>query len=257
MKYHLIMKALAGFLLLAFLIVGCKKEDDPPEEAQGLSFNPEEVLATVPDGLENSNDSYAQQCYDFIESAVDMSSFIDNMEVPEDAERSSKKSALAADTWQWTWHSGGESYTFYWTYEERSSKRYWTMEIQYGSGPRYDYISAWETMDGTQGEVTYNFEWAAIAYGESVEDYEFVYWKYSWNSDSSGAYHLNFTWDGDDAGYDYYTQYDVVINADGSGTIDYYYWGALFYHMEWDIVGNGSWVQYINGEEYMSGFWTV
>jgi hypothetical protein len=258
MKYDSITKGLAGFLLLACFTVGCNKEEDtPPEEAQTLSFNSEEVLAVVPDGLKNSNDSYAQDCYSFIETAADMSSFIDNMEVPPDAQRSAKKSAYSTDTWQWTWNYGGESFTFYWTYEERNSKRYWTMEIQYGSGPRYDYISAWENSDGTQGEVTYNFGWAGIYSGESVEEYEFIYWRYTWNKDSSGAYHLEFKWDGDDAEYDYYTQYDVMINADGSGTIDYYMMGQLFYHMEWDILGNGSWVYYIDGEEFMSGLWVV
>jgi hypothetical protein len=257
MKNSVLMKGLTGLSLMAFLAVGCNKEENPPLPSQQLSFDAEEVLAKVPAGLKNSQDEYAQDCYDFIESAVDMSGFISNMEVPDGATKTSKKSAMGGDTWKWTWNYGGESFTFYWTYDEDNSKRYWTMEIQFGSGPRYDYIEAWETKDGRQGEVKYNWGWAALYSGEPVEDYEFLYWRYTWTLDSSGKYHIQFRWDSDDPEYDYFAYYDVVINGDGSGTIDYYYIDQLFYHMEWDIAGNGSWVYYIDGEEFMSGTWTA
>lgn len=131
------------------------------------------------------------------------------------------------------------------------------MDIQYGSGPRYSYIDAWEYTDGTGGEVTYNFGWAAAMDGEPIGEDEYLYWKYTWSLDSSGAYHLDFKWDAADAEYDYFILYETVINADGSGSVDYFMAGELFYHMEWDVLGNGAWVYYINGEEYMSGLWTV
>jgi hypothetical protein len=256
MKHDFFTKAMAVLFLLSMVATSCNKEDDPPnpEELQDISFDAEVVLALVPDGLKNSDDQYAQDCYSFIESAVDMTSFIDNMEVPETATRSKAKSS--GETWQWSWNYGGESFTFYWSYEERNSKRYWTMDIQFGSGPRYNYIDAWENMDGTQGELTYNFGWAAIYGGEEPEEAEFIYWRYTWEKNSAGGYNLSFIWDGDSE-YEVYTRYDCVINANGSGTIDYYLMDELFYHMDWDVLGNGNWVYYIDGEEYMSGLWTV
>jgi hypothetical protein len=256
MKKQVLFQGLAALMLMALITTACTKEEDPPEDLQKLSFDSEAVLDMVPDGLKNSDDEYAQSCYSYIESAVDMSQFIDNMEVPDNAQKSQSK-ATGAETWQWTWNYGGESFTFYWSYEESGGKRLWTMDIQYGSGPRYSYIDAWEYTDGTGGEVTYNFGWAAAMDGEPIGDDEFLYWKYTWSLDSSGAYHLDFKWDADDAEYDYYILYETVINADGSGTVDYFMAGALFYHMEWDVLGNGAWVYYIDGAEFMSGLWTV
>jgi hypothetical protein len=258
MRKDLITKGFTVILLLAFFTAGCKKDELTPEDLQSLSFNSEEVLALVPEGLKNSTDPYAQSCVDYIESAVDMSGFISNLEVPSDAVKSSKKSTTGKDTWQWSWYYGGESFTFYWTYDEDNAKRYWTMEIQFNNGPRYDYITAWESKDGTEGEVIYNFGWAAIySTDQCVDDYDFIYWRYSWNKDCSGAYHLKFTWDSDDPECDMYLHYDAVINADGSGTIDYYLMDQLFYHMEWDTVGNGSWTYYSDGTVIMSGSWTA
>ncbi len=242
--------------IMAFVVTGCNKDDDPPDpgELQSLSFDTEEVMALIPEGLKNSNDEYAEQCVGFIESALDMSSFIDNMEVPEGATRSSSKAS--GDYWQWTWNYGGESYTFYWSYEEKNSKRYWSMDIQFGSGPRYSYIDAWETNDGMQGELTYNFQWAYIYEGDEWEDDDFLYWRYTWEQTSAGGYNLSFIWDGD-SDYEVFTRYDCVINPDGSGTIDYYMMDELFYHMDWDVIGNGTWVYYIDGEMFMEGSWSV
>lgn len=138
---------------------------------EGLTFDSEEILNRLPDGLENSTDQYADECYGFVEAAVDMSGFIDNMEVPGEAQSGAK------DSWQWTWHAGAESYTFYWTYEETATKRMWTMDIQYNNGPRYNYIDAWETLDGSQGEVIYNFQWIAVQEGEPIDEEDYLYWR--------------------------------------------------------------------------------
>lgn len=257
MKYDLFSKGMAILLLMAVVISGCKKEEDPPPESQQLSFDAEEVLALIPEGLKNSDDPNAESCVDWIETAVDMSGFIDQMEVPDDAQRTSLKSAMGGDTWQWTWAYGGESYTFYWSYEEKNSKRYWTMDIQYGSGPRYNYIDAWETMDGKEGEVIYNYGWFVIAGGEQLEDGDFVYWKYTWKQNASGGYELTYLWDSDDPEYDIMTQYDVNINADGSGSIEQYYMDQLFYMMQWDVLGNGSWSMYSDGQVFASGSWVA
>ncbi len=255
MKHRKNLQGLTALLMLALFISGCNKEDVPPDDFKQLSFDSEEVMDLLPDGLKNSNDENAQACVSYVESALDMAGFIDNMEVPDDATRSLSKSSNGADTWQWSWNYGGESFTFYWSYEERSGKRYWAMDISYNNGPRYNYIDAWETEDGNQGEVIYNWGWAAIYGGEDVDDAEFLYWKYAWNKDSSGAYHLNFYMDGYDDEYDYLVQYDVVVNADGSGSVDYYMEDEVFYHMEWDVLGNGLWVYYSEGVEFLSGSW--
>jgi hypothetical protein len=246
------------FLLLALassILVGCSKDDTPdPQEFQQLSFDGEEVLAMVPEGLKNADDIYAQNCVSYINSAVDMSSFISTMEVPPDAKRSSKKAA-GGDTWQWTWSYGGQSFTMFWTFEEDNSKRQWSQDIQFGGGPRVDYIDAWELKDGSGGEVKYNFNWAYMYAGETDQEYEVLNWAYSWNKSNAGDYSLGWYWESDSEEYNYLTNYDIVIKADGSGSVDYYSEGEIFYQMTWDAEGNGSWSMGMGSD--LSGTWTA
>lgn len=251
MKAKYLFRIMTGTVILAMLATGCKK-DDPAPAFEEFSFDAEEVLAKLPDGLKNSTDEYAQQCVGFIESAVDMSSFFDNMTPPDDARQTDKKGS--SGTWSWTWSYMGESYTFYWTYDEDNTKRYWTMEIQFGDGPRYDYIEAWEMKDGSQGWLSFNFNWVYI-YDDS-EDYEDLYWTYTWRTDGDGTYYFDWYYDSSESGYQYLMHYDIVINPDGSGSIDYYSADVLFYHMEWDAAGNGSWAYYL-GDYTMTGAWTA
>lgn len=244
----------AMLLLFALFFTSCDKEEETPE-FQSIAFNSEEVLNKLPTGLISSDDTYAQQAVGAIESALDMSSFMDDMTPPDDAERTSKKAS--GDTWSWTVSDGTMSYTFHWSYEEDNSKKYWTMDIQFNDGPLFNYISAWETKDGKQGEVLYNFNWVE-AYGEEDPvEYEDLYWRYSWNIDASGKYTFSWDYDSSDPEYEYFLRYEIVVNDDGSGSIDYYSADELFYHMEWDAMGNGSWAYYSDGTETISGSWTV
>jgi len=241
------------FLLLVFMFTGCnKEEDETPANFAELSFDGQEVMDQLPEGLLNSNDEMARECVDMIEQALDMSAFQANLIVPDNAVRSSKKAS--GDTWYWTWNYMGEIWTFYWTYSEDAAKNYWNMQIQYGNGEKYDYITAWEYKDGSGGEVVYSFNWVLIY--EDCDDYEDLHWTYHWNVDSSGNYHFGWTYDSDDLEVSYYLKYDIVVNADGSGMLDYYLNDSLFYHIEWDTAGNGSWIYYL-GDYTQSGSWSA
>lgn len=243
------MKGWAVIMMLLFVVAGCKKEDEPPEFEQ-IGFDTQVVMDRLPTGLTNATDEYAQECVDMIESALDMSDFIGHMDVPSDAVKTSKKGT--SGTWSWTWSYMNEIWTFFWTYDEDNTKRYWTMEIQYGGGPIVDYITAWEMLDGSAGEIVYNFNWAAIYYGE--EDYVDLDLKIVWELDSEGTYYYSWYWEADSPEYTYLWRYDIVVYADGSGYIDYYLMDEIYYHMEWDAQGNGSWIYYII---QMQGTWTA
>jgi hypothetical protein len=247
-------KGLMILFLLSFIVAACnKEEDDLPQDFAEFSFDEQVILDQLPDGLLASSDPKAQECVDMIEQALDMSAFRSNLVVPDNAMRSAKKAS--GETWYWTFSYMGHTWTFYWTYDEDATKHYWTMEIQFGEGERYDYISAWEMKDGTGGEVVYSFNWVLIYEGD-YEEYEDLHWTYSWNLDSSGTYHITWTYDAEGAEYDYFMNYHVVIHEDGSGELDYYYFDELFYHMEWDAAGNGSWHYYFGGMEE-TGTWTA
>ncbi|PID91990.1 MAG: hypothetical protein CSA96_05540 [Bacteroidetes bacterium] len=241
-----------GFMLLLVLVGACKKEEDEPE-FKPMSFDSEEVLAKLPSGLKSASDSYAEDCVEFIETAVDMSSFIDNMLPPEDAKLSVKNGS--SQTWTWTWSYLGQSFSFIWTYEEDKSRRYWSMDIQFNDGPAKDYLNAWESLDGSEGEVVYNFNWVLIG-DDDLTDYEDLYWKYSWKQEKDGTYRYTWQYDSSDPDYTYYLQHNFVINPDGSGSIDYYSLDELSYHMEWEADGSGTWSYHLGGI-HLSGSWTA
>lgn len=246
-------KILFAVSIVISLTSSCTKENPDVQEFKGLSLDTELVLNNVPEGLKSSSDSYAQQCFSGIQSALDMSSFISDMTPPEDAQKSNKKGS--GETWQWTTSDGMQSLTFYWKYEEDVSKNYWTMDIQIDGGEKYSYVYAWESKDGKQGQVQYNFNWVAVY--DNVTDYEDLFWTYNWVLDNDGNYTFAMSYDSDGEEYNFFLKYDIVVNADGSGTIDYYTLDEYFYHMEWDAMGNGSWKYYPDGENSMSGMWTV
>ncbi|MEA3460423.1 MAG: hypothetical protein U9R49_01000 [Bacteroidota bacterium] len=253
MKKEFILKGWTVLFLFAILITGCNKDEELPDDFSELSLDTQEVMDKLPVGLTTSSDEKAQECVDMIEDALDMSAFQANLIVPDNAVRASLKAS--SDTWKWTFSHMGETWTFYWTYSEDSSREYWTMEIQYADGPRYDYITAWEYKDGSGGEVVYSFNWAYI-YDQEYTDYVDLHWTYTWSIDASGNYHFEWTWDSAETEFDYYIRYSIVINDDGSGSLDYYLNDILFYHMEWDAAGNGSWHYYL-GEYEESGSWTA
>lgn len=255
MNRNMLFKGWALILMFAMLFSGCNKEEvDSPQNLAELSFDEQAIMDRLPEGLLASNDPKAQECVDMIEEALDMSEFRTNLVVPDYATPSAKKAS--GDTWSWTFTYMGGIWTFYWTYDEDATKHYWTMEIQFGDGERYDYITAWENKDGSGGEVVYSFNWVLIYEGD-YDEYKDLHWTYTWSLDSSDAYHFTWTWDADTSSEFYYLyNYQVVIYADGSGELDYYYFDALFYHMEWDANGNGSWQYYFGGQE-QSGTWTA
>jgi hypothetical protein len=245
----------AVLLLFAVIFAGCSKDPDPgTEEFETITFDAEEVLDKLPEGLISSDDTYAQQALAAVESALDMSSFLDDMTPPDYAERTSKKAS--GSSWSWTVSDGTTTYKFYWEYEEDNAKKYWTMDIQINGGAKYNYIYAWETKDGKQGEVQYNFNWV-YAGEEMTEEYEDLYWRYSWNIDAGGNYTFYYEVDSTEPEYEYSLRYEVIVNSDGSGSVEYLLTGEPFYRMEWDAMGNGSWAYYSEGSEIMSGSWTV
>ena len=253
MKTKTHVKGWAGMIMISLILFGCGKDEVVNPEFQKMTFESQEVMEKLPAGLLNSSDEHAEECISMIESALDMSEFIDYMDVPHGAEKVAKKAS--GDTWRWTVNIQGYTYTFYWTYSEDGAKHYWSMEIQIDGGTKYSYIQAWEYKNGSGGQVKYNFNWAAAVYGST--EYEDIFWTYHWNLDESGNYHFSMTWDTEDGIEEYHLSYEVVVNDDGSGSIEYWLMGYLVYEMEWDALGNGTWVYYSGGEELMSGSWSA
>ncbi len=249
-----------GIVSLALVINGCSKDDDGDGGTQEFesisSSSAEEVISRIPDGLKNSTDENAEACIDHIETATSWSSFSGNFTPGTGAEKISSKST-GNEIYKWTAPYENSTITFYWEYEETSTKYIWEWDIQYGDGPLYDYMDAWELKDGSEGELKYNCQWACYTYGEEVEQCEDIYWIYTWKEDNAGVITFTMLYETLETEYDYFFKIEVIVNPDGSGSADYYLHGDYYhYHYEWDALGNGSWVWYL-GDSVTSGNWSA
>lgn len=243
-----------------FSLTSCSKDDDPPKAPafEETSFDHEAILAKVPEGLKNSDDTYAQSCYGYIQQALSWNAFSSVLTPPEGAEQvSSKSTDDGRVTYRWSAVYGDWTYTYYWTYEKTSTQHVWTIEFQFNDGPAYPYLTLTELLDGTGGTAEYNFNWLCYFADEDSESCEDLRYFYTWEAESDGTYRLNWSWESGTSDVTYFLSYEIVLNADGSGNLEYYSEDELLYSMEWDAVGNGSWVFYLDGETYMSGSWSV
>ena len=256
-KFYKYVLPLLLVVLITF-VTGCKKDDDEPPTFESLSFNEEEIINRIPEGLINSTDEYAQTCVSYIETAASWSAFETAFTPPADAEKVSSKSTSSQGTWKWTYPYQGYNITYYWTYEETTIRHNWTMDVQYAGGPLYNFIDAWELKDGTQGEVKYNFQWACVFDPQYYDVCDDLFLIYTWNINSNGVINYTFIYESLEVEYSYYWKYELVLNPDGSGTLDWYwlddYW---YYHYLWDTQGNGSWFWYTEGSISGEGSWIV
>lgn len=258
MKRFYVFSQILFFSLAILLTNGCKKDkDDDKEETKPdfkeVAFDKAEILDNVPVGIKESANEYASGLYAYIQSAVNMSSFINSMKPPDNAQKVNLKSA-SSDTYKWSISYEGETLTYYWTYSEDASKDYWDMQIQFNDGPIYDYIKAWQTKDGEKGEIKFNFNWAYAEYG--LEETEIYYWIYDWDFTVDGKYYFNYYIQASDDSYNYEIKCNLVLNSDGSGTLDYYFYDTHYYHYLWDNYGNGS-VTYYAYDPPLTYSWTV
>jgi hypothetical protein len=242
-------------LVLTVSFNGCKKDDndggqtgdDPP--TPGL-LDDEDIIS-LPAGLLASDDETAEMVVDWVESATDMTSFVDNLTPPEGA---TKTKSTMMQEYTWTWNYPPNVYTFIWTYDETATTYEWDLDIALNS-VRFNYIDAWEAKDGKSGEVLFNFNWVCIYDEQATECEDFVY-KYSWEYDNSGTLNWECAWESLDDEVEYIYRWLIISNADGSGSIEYYMADELWYQVLWDILGNGSWTYYL-GTSTMTGSWTI
>lgn len=249
-------KLVSIFLLsLMFLFSGCKKDDNggggTTDEPQTPGILGEEELITLPAGLLASDDENAEMVVDWVESATDMTSFVDQMTPPDNAIRT--KSTME-EQYTWTWNYPPNVYTLIWTYNETATKYEWDLDIELNS-VRFNYIDAWEAKDGNSGEVMFNFNWVCIYDEEATECEEFLY-IYKWEYDNEGVLQYECRWESTDDEIDYLYRWVILYNPDGSGSVAYYLTDVLLYEVVWDSLGNGSWTYYF-GTSTMTGSWTV
>jgi hypothetical protein len=240
------------WIAFVLLVVFSCKEDNPDDKGNNfetLSFSETEVMERLPDALETSNDPMAQMVVGWVSLATNWGLFVHAIEPPENA-----SPVAGNNSYSWGWNYLGNSFNMFWTYSEANSKKNWNIDVQY-NGKRYDYMDAWETSNGKQGEVKYNYQWACDYDGQM--DCADFFWKYTWEINASNAYVFNYIVESTETSVENSMKYEVVVNEDGSGNIKLYDEGTISYSSQWDASGNGSWISYDDGIQQGTGKWTV
>ncbi len=228
-------------ILSIILATGCKKDDNPGSGQNAPEFKSKTV--TVPDAMQQSNSPGAQMAVSYINMMNAMSSYENMMRPPGKTIPVHFKDG--ENTYTWVVNDNSGSYTVTMVVSETVEKIVWDM-----------YITG--TMDG-HDLTDFLFIHAFQKKDESGSDF-LVY------DTETGNEYMDISWNvmGDGAtGYDFVvfqeTSLKLIINADGSGSIEAKEWEngtfVLTYRATWDASGHGEYWEYDNGQQTDHGTW--
>lgn len=248
---------LAVIMVIPLVFTACSKdEEEETDPYETLALAEVEEMVSVPEALKNNDDPYAQLCVGYIESASDFSGFAEFMVPPENAEQVCKKAGSV--TYKWTENYDDQNtITIYWTFEEGANQYNWDLDIQFNDGEVYDYVSAWQLKDETEGQIRFNYNFFC-AVNSSPEFCTDLFWTYHWKKHSDGSVSFDYYVASESSEVTYAVQYIVTVNDDGSGSVVFYSNDIMVYDMIWNADGSGSWTFYDSeGSESASGTWSA
>lgn len=239
------MKKLKVFLFLlalpAFLLTSCKKEEDTPEELtyKSPSAAGRTSVVEIPAGLTakaNGGDLNATIAIMYMNLANAFSSFSSSFTIPSNATVENKKSS--SKVYHWT-YSG---YSYWMTYTELADKYTWKYEWETPEITRFTYIMAEELKTGKGGSWTiYNPESTSTSL-----------WTYTWSINTSNAFIANMSWNEGQV----VSTFDVISNADHSGSFIYKEAGVKHAEITWTSTGSGTYWLKGDGTSDISGSWS-
>ncbi len=227
---------------VSFLFTSCKKEETKPEviEYKQPALADRENVIEVPAGLNalaDDGDMNALMASIYIEMANGISSFGSDFYLPTDVERQSGD----RNSVNYFWTYGG--YSYWMTYKKESDKYVWTWDWETPDVQRFTYLSAEESLDGKSGS------WS-IYDPEAVNQ---TVWTYNWSIDGDGNFTASLVWEEDNS---VTSSFNVVDNADGSGSFVYKEDGVKMAEVTWNSDGSGTYWLSDDGSG-VSGSWTA
>ncbi len=246
---------LLGMLALTFVMAGCSDDDDPaaPTGDGSPDYGNNYQAPTVPQGMQQSQDPQAAMANAYVNMFAQMSAGMGFMEPPAGAKSAQDDGPPWTYTWSYTGDGMDITYTLVIDEDMMGDVAIWTWNVYFDGTiegevfDNYNMYSAWEAQDGSEG----GFEF----YDYPSQDVLFS-WYWSYNADGSFDYEM--------IGYDSgvpQMQILLSVNLDGSGFLEFDEWNGtawvIDFYVEWDALGNGSWIQYTDGVQTSSGNWTV
>ncbi len=236
-------KLLILFSVVSFAVVitGCKKDNSNDPNQNAPEFKSKSV--TIPDAMAQSNDPGAQMAVNYLNMINSMSSYEGMMKAP-------GKSALihykdGGDTYTWEVNDNSGSYTVTMTVTETPLKIVWEMRIT-GNMDGHEltnflFIHAYQKKDETGSDF--------LVYDIETGD---EYMDISWNIIGDGATEYRFEVFQE-------TLLKVIVNTDGSGSLEFNEWVntayVLTYQAVWDASGHGQYWEYEGGQVIDQGAW--
>jgi len=234
------MRRLSVFLLmLTFFATSCSEEEpgnDQNLENANLSLADESQIVDAPQGLKDSDDTYAVLVDSWIQTANGMTQYLTYFDIPEGAQKTTNpivpaNGRMAATTEEYLvykWEHGG--YGVAYQVSQDVENYYFEVFIKLQDDPNwYKYVHAEENKAHTIGSfIVYD------AFDKKSEDL----WQYNWDKTSE-----DFKFEVSSSLSNY--SYEMVINKETkAGTVTYYNDGQIDYNISWDAQGNGSWKNY-------------
>jgi len=230
---------LAAVFIAVLFQTSCKKEEEPTPTYKEPTIASRTEIVSIPEGLEAkaSTDPNAAVAVIYMGLANAISSFGSSFTVPEDAEWEKKKSG--SRIYYWSYYG----YSYWMTYSELTDRYTWTYDWEFPGAERFTYISAEEAKTGKNGSWT-------IFDPEAPSQYV---WTYDWSINSSNAFIASLEWmDNDEE-----SSFDVVSNANNSGSFKYFIGSVLNADILWNADGSGTYWIAGDGPAGISGSWTA
>ncbi|MEA3297247.1 MAG: hypothetical protein U9R56_05225 [candidate division Zixibacteria bacterium] len=235
-------------MLMVTLAMGCSS-DDEESNINGSGDN-QTTLPTQPaaaesiddapiDALVGSGNTYCAMAATYISMAKGYSSFF----TPPSGAAKEYPASFAADTTiTYTWSDG--SITIVMTFEETSTNYYWSV-----------------VFNGTDGEEVYdNFIFAEAQQNKTGTDgwmkaYDLsdgLIFDWVWTEDATGKFTMTIS--GYESGV-ITTEVEIVLNADGSGYIEFTENDILKLRVTWNATATSGTYYYFDGSQTLEGTW--
>lgn len=220
MKKRSLLLLLSTLFVSSIVFNGCKK-DEEEKEVRKAPTGLTETKVELPSGMTSSSDPNVQMAVGYANMFNGISGMAASLEIPENATKISDFSDLKTNEECYSWTYAG--ITVYYLYSETTDKYKWTM---YYSDPSYNIIKS----------KIYYIEQSKTETTGKLEYYNYI---------SNGEVIGTWKWDETSTGIDYeyvdaIQSLNASINNDGSGVLQYYLDNSLFYSVNWNSAGHGS-----------------
>ena len=237
------LKILLLFTAIFSLILSsaCKKDDNSPDN-KARDYEVKTVQA--PDAMAQSDDPGAQQATSYINMVNGMTGYGSMMTPPSKSTPVTNFKDGAGDVYIWEINEGNTHCTFTLKVSESATMYFWEMIIDGTLDGQvfnnFVYMRAEEAKDGSSSSFTvYDPETGGILM------------TMSWYESGSST-HLTFEVPNS-------VLISMVVNADGSGSVEVKSWQngqyVLEFRAEWDASGHGQWWEYSGGDIWDQGSW--